>query len=273
MTCTTGGHLAFSVTKKNTQILQVNMGSAVNDPTISTSMLGITFPDWRLTMHYKSIEIIRHPEDSRVTTPEHTVEIRCEGKPVTGVVSSGGYVYLLVDCSGSMSVENKLSQAKKGSLSFARDAVAKGYRVGLIQFSISATRLCEPTREVAVLDRCLGQIELGSETHMAKGIYLAHEQLAGMAGARAIVVVTDGIPNGPGDPQASLQAGKEAKRDGIDILTIGTDDANAAFLKKLASRADLGMKVTRERFEQAIASSAKLLPSSTQTRIGEKAGQ
>ena len=96
---------------------------------------------------------------------------------------------------------------------------------------------------------------------MAEGIRLAHMRLQPRTGAKAIIVITDGQPNAPGDPIATLNAGDAAKKDGIDIITIGTDQADQWFLKKLASRADLGMKVSTEDLQETIIHSTQLLSS------------
>jgi Mg-chelatase subunit ChlD len=213
-------------------------------------------------------EIVRHSKDDRIAISQRWIEIRREGKPVR-MTTDTGYVYLVVDCSGSMAGD-KLNQAKKGALRFAKDALAKGYLTGLIQFDSSAVHLCEPQREISVLDQYLKTMEAGDETHVAKAIHLAHERLKDRTGARVMVIVTDGMPNGPGDPEASLKAGENAKKNGIDIITIGTDDADQKFLKKLASRTELGMKVSKEELEQSIASSAKMLPSKTDQNLIRK---
>ena len=181
------------------------------------------------------------------------------GRTTVSRTAGIGYAYLVVDCSGSMAGD-KLHQAEKGALNFAKDAVAKGYSVGLIQFHSSATHLCEPCKEISVLDQCVRKMQIGGSTHMAKAIHLAHQQLIDRVGTRVIVIVTDGMPNGPGDPTTSLDAGDKAKKDSIDIITIGTDDAVKAFLEKLASRPDLGIKVSREHFERGISSTVKNLP-------------
>jgi hypothetical protein len=91
-------------------------------------------------------------------------------------------------------------------------------------------------------------------------IYLSSNLLKGLSGPKAIVIVTDGMPNSPGDPQSSLKAGEIAKSQQIDIIAIGTDDAAQDFLKKLATRSELGIKVSSEKFEQSITSAVKLLP-------------
>jgi hypothetical protein len=92
---------------------------------------------------------------------------------------------------------------------------------------------------------------------MAQAIKMAHDLLKKLDTTRVILIATDGIPDNAND---ALLEGLKAKEDKIDIITIGTDDANQEFLKRLATRADLGKKVTREVFSQAISSASNLLP-------------
>ncbi len=208
---------------------------------------------------HKEIEKISPPKDTHISISQKGIEIRHEGKPVSSSSGLTGYVYLLVDCSASMEGD-KLKQAKKGALNFAKDALGKGYFTGLIRFDSSPKLICEPFKDVSNLEKRLVGLEIGDTTHMAKAINLAHELLKEMPGTRVIVVVTDGMPNGPGDPVASLNAGQNAKKNGIDIIAIGTDDADQEFLKRLASRAELGIKVPSKQLEKTITSSAKMLP-------------
>ena len=210
-----------------------------------------------MTILEKGFEVAK--QDKRVAISRGGIKIRHKGMPLSGGIAGTGFVYLVIDCSGSMQ-GNKLNQAKKGALNFAKEAKTKGYSVGLIQFHSNVTHLCEPTREIALLKRYLENIEVGDATHMAKAIELARKKLEGMKGALAMLVATDGMPNGPGDPEASLEASKRAKGKRIDIITIGTDDADQGFLQELASRTELGVKVARVQFEQAITLAAKKLP-------------
>jgi len=165
-------------------------------------------------------------------------------------------VFLLIDCSGSMS-DGKLKQAQSGALSFAADALGNGYHVGLIRFESTATILCKPTRDLAGLRRRIQSLATGGSTDMTHALQLAFEDLSATVGTRAIVVVTDGMPDKPG---TALETARQAKGNGIDIIAIGTDDADKDFLGKLASRSDLMVKVSRELLGQSIASAAKLLP-------------
>jgi molecular chaperone DnaK len=168
-----------------------------------------------------------------------------------------GQAYFLIDCSTSM-IGYKIEEAKEGIIDFARDAINKGYNLGLIEFASSVTILCKPGKDIAMLKDCLKTIRANGGTNMTEAIKTAHEALKSYKGDRAIVIATDGQPDKVG---SALSAGQAAKSDGIDIITIGTDDADQDFLKKLATRAELGKKVASADFAQGIASAAQLLPS------------
>ena len=206
----------------------------------------------------KDIKKISHAQDAHAAISQKRIEISHKGEPVRGTTTAG-CVYLLVDRSASME-GNKLKQAKKGALNFAKEALAKDYYTGLIQFDSSAKLVCEPYSNLSLLEKGLAKLENGDNTHIAKAINLAQSLLKSISGNRIIVIVTDGMPNGPGDPQSSLKAGEDAKRNGIDIIAIGTDDADEGFLKRLASRSQLGVKIESSHLEETITDSANLLP-------------
>ena len=212
-------------------------------------------------MSDKDIEI-NSSSNYGIAISSHSIEIQHKGKPVISALAEVGFAYLVIDCSGSMAGD-KLNQAQKGALHFAKEALSKNYSTGLIQFDSYPNHLSEPTREISILKQCLERMVAGGSTNMAAAIRIAHRKLAKKTGSRAMVIVTDGMPDNVAD---SLKAGIEAKKDNIDIITIGTDDANQEFLKKLSSRSELGVKVSREQFEQGIASSAKMLRVSTSAR-------
>jgi hypothetical protein len=65
----------------------------------------------------------------------------------------------------------------------------------------------------------------------------------------------------PDSRDAALDAANRAKRANIDIMTIGTDDADRSFLEEIATRKELAAKVARAQLEQGIVSMARLLPS------------
>ncbi len=207
-------------------------------------------------MTNQNSDITRRPDDTRVSVSSRGIEIKRQGRPVGGEVGGSGWVYLAIDCSASMAGD-KLTQAKRGAIDFFPEARQKGYAVGLVSFETAATHICEPQRDLAVIRLYVDKLERGISTDMAGGIQLATDKLQGRSGARAIVVVTDGIPDSEKD---ALAAAREAKNGGIDIITIGTDDADHDFLKRLATRNDLSVMVPSNDLGQGIASTAKMLP-------------
>lgn len=206
----------------------------------------------------KDIQSASDSKDTHVVVSKRGIEIAHRGEPVTFSATTG-YVYLLVDRSASMK-GRKLDQAKKGALEFGKDALRKGYLTGLVQFDSAAQLVCEPYKDTSVLAKELRRLQVGDTTHMAEAVNLAHRLLKDLSGNRVMVIVTDGMPNGPGDPESTLRAGESAKRNGIDIVAIGTDDADQGFLKRLASRSELGMKVPSKDLEKTITDSARMLP-------------
>lgn len=168
-------------------------------------------------------------------------------------------VYLLLDISASMD-EAKLRQAKDGGLSFAEDAIGKGYAVGIVHFSSWASVRTNPTTSLPPIRSGLSEVGLQATTNMAAAINLAGSKLADRQGPRAIVLVTDGYPD---SADSALAAAREAKRHDITIIAIGTHDADDDFLKKLATASGLATTVADSELEVAISSAARLLPART----------
>jgi Mg-chelatase subunit ChlD len=177
----------------------------------------------------------------------------------SSVATTQNTVFLLLDVSQSMD-EPKLRQARAGSVSFAEDAVGKGYRVGVIQFSTFARLRVEPTTNRRTIEKGLSHVGLQMTTNMAAAIELATSLLDRMEGQRAMVLVTDGYPD---DASAALEAAERAKRQGITIIAIGTDDADRNLLKKLASASELATTVPDRDLGVTIAKAALLLPAKT----------
>jgi Mg-chelatase subunit ChlD len=154
---------------------------------------------------------------------------------------------------------DKIIQAKDGASGFVKDALLKGYSTGLIRFASFATHILEPLHKEHPIKEGLSKLTAGGSTNMADGIRLATEKLIDWDArdARVICIVTDGEPD---DRNATLQFADEAKQRGIDIITIGTNDADQEFLKKIASRTSLAITVDKNLLKSGIISAAKLLP-------------
>jgi Mg-chelatase subunit ChlD len=178
------------------------------------------------------------------------------GKTEPLPVPARSWAFLLIDCSSSMS-GSKITQATEGALAFAGDALKKQYSIGLIAFASEAEILCRAEDDLSIIASKAQRLTAAGSTNMTDGIERAAAELEATAGVRAIVIVTDGVPD---DKPTALRAAKRAKEAGIDIIAIGTDDADQAFLQQIASRSELAVKVPRAELQSGVAGAAKLLP-------------
>jgi len=149
---------------------------------------------------------------------------------------SSGICYLLLDHSGSMNEKQKLQQAKTGAKDFASRAVKKGYSVGLIKFSTQAMLVCKPTKNISDISSLVDGIKTEASTNMAQAIQIARKKLTKDNCQRAIVLVTDGIPDSKDETFSEIAQVKEM---GIDVITIGTKPADEDFLRLIATRKEL----------------------------------
>ena len=102
---------------------------------------------------------------------------------------------------------------------------------------------------------------------MASGIFVAYTTLQQAPGEKAMVVISDGLPD---DEEKAINAAKSAKLLSVRIITIGIPGANEAFLKKIASASDLATVTEIEKLGDAMEKAVKLLPP---TRNVTKKGQ
>lgn len=162
-------------------------------------------------------------------------------------------VLLLMDTSGSMQ-GSKFTQAKSGAEDFTRSAIGKGYSTALAIFADRAAMVCDPTSDVAHFTSKLARLSLGivgHSTDLAAGLILA----AKFPSLAATVIVTDGQTS----QSPALKAATILKDRGTQIICIGTDDADRAFLEKLATSANLATHVSAGSLRSAIGDASRLL--------------
>ena len=161
---------------------------------------------------------------------------------------------LLIDTSGSMAGA-KIEQAKRGAIDFAHSATRKRYATALAIFADRAAMVCDPSIDAAEFTRKIDRLQVGlvgGTTDLAAGLDLAGQ----FRELSAVVIVTDGQTN---NNAAALAAGARLKSRGVDIICIGTDDADSEFLKRLATRADLALHVAAQELRSAITGASRLL--------------
>jgi Mg-chelatase subunit ChlD len=129
---------------------------------------------------------------------------------------------------------------------------------GLIQFNSEADHICDPNNRIDIIKEKINMLASGGETDMAQGLRLAYEKIKELKGnKKVIVLVTDGEPS---SEQLAIEEAQNIKENKIDIITIGTEDANNELLKKIASCLDLSMVVADDALGESIELSAEKLP-------------
>lgn len=162
---------------------------------------------------------------------------------------------LLLDTSESMRDLNRFAQSVNGAEKFAAAALQKRYHSGLIVFGDSARLMTPPIGDLKVFGDFLKSTwvgMLGSSTNMAQAFALASD----VPETSAVVVVTDGQPT---DAEGALYHAGKLRERGVDIIAIGTDDADRNFLARIATRQDLALHVGSNQLQQAISDSSRLL--------------
>jgi Mg-chelatase subunit ChlD len=209
------------------------------------------------------IQISRQSSNKEISIVGGAIKIAASEEPITSsFVVNWGRIFMILDCSRSMKGK-KLEQARQGIVDFAKDALKKEYKVGIIKFSDRAEHLCESTGDIEILKNSIKDLRASGGTNLTAAIKIAHEKLKDFSNStRVMVVATDGMPD---NVKSSLVAANAARDEGIEIITIGSDDADKEFLKMLASRSELSTKVSSDMFAQAITNASLLLMSPKRT--------
>lgn len=163
-------------------------------------------------------------------------------------------VLLLIDTSGSMAGP-KIEQAKGGAIDFAYSAIAKSYATALAIFADRAAIVCDPTLDAGHFTNKVAKLKtglVGGSTDLAAGLILASK----FRDLAAVVIVTDGQSN---DNDSALRVAAELKTRSIDLICIGTEDADSDFLKLLATRSDLATHVQSSSLRSAITDASRFL--------------
>jgi molecular chaperone DnaK len=178
----------------------------------------------RDTRHALDMTVEPVPDDlSWLGLAPRAAEVEAPPEPVR--------VYLLIDVSASMTGE-PLLQAQNAAREFLDKCDFTAAEVGLISFSETIILQAEATENPRKVVAAINRLEPETTTNLSDALRLASERLAARDRTRYIVILTDGYPDAPED--AVAQAGS-ARDQGIEIVAIGTGDADREYLRRLAS--------------------------------------
>jgi magnesium chelatase subunit D len=145
----------------------------------------------------------------------------------------GNLVVFVVDASGSMAAEKRMTATKGAILSLLLDAYQRRDRVGMVVFRKNTAELVlPPTNSVEMAQKCLAKLPTGGRTPMAHGLTLGLEVVRDCMkrdkeAIPLMVLVSDGRANVPlngGDPVEEAKAvAREINSGGIQSIAIDTE--------------------------------------------------
>jgi len=113
----------------------------------------------------------------------------------------GNLIMFVVDSSGSMAAQERMTATKGAVLSLLLDAYQRRDRVGMVVFRKDTAELVlPPTNSVELAQKCLTQLPTGGRTPMAHGLKLGMETIKGCLkrdrdAVPLLVLVSDGRAN------------------------------------------------------------------------------
>jgi magnesium chelatase subunit D len=145
----------------------------------------------------------------------------------------GNLIMFVVDASGSMAAEERMTATKGAILSLLLDAYQRRDRVGLVAFrKQQAELILPPTSSVELAQRCLSKLPTGGRTPMAHGLMLGMKTIRDYMkrdkeAIPLLALVSDGRANvnlHGGDPvEEAKTIAREIKSAGITSLGIDTE--------------------------------------------------
>jgi molecular chaperone DnaK len=155
--------------------------------------------------------------------PQHQKSVQTEAELIR--------VFLLIDVSASMTGQ-PLIEAQTAAEEFLSKCDFTTMEVGLISFSSMVTLQSAATSNVRRLHAAVNRIEAQGSTNLTDALEMARGQLVAVDRKRYIVILTDGYPDAA---ESAVEQAMAAQKQGIEIVAIGTGDADRDYLRRLAS--------------------------------------
>jgi Mg-chelatase subunit ChlD len=140
-------------------------------------------------------------------------------------------VLLLIDVSASMTGQ-PLDEAQTAAREFLSKCDLTTMEVGLISFSTVVALQAAATSNARRIQAAIHRLEAEGSTNLTDALEMARGQLAAADRKRYVVILTDGYADAPASAVEQAQA---ARQQGIEIVAIGTGDADRDYLRRLAS--------------------------------------
>ena len=181
-------------------------------------------------------------DPATIQVAENGVSMQPSSVSGSGAGDAGTLTTMLVmDISGSMDKNNKLTAAKDAAKAYVAQ-MRPGDQAGLITFDTQTYYVQSVTTDTAVLTSAIDGLQTGSDTAMYNALIEAEKALEGISGRKTIIALTDGLDNRSQSTADNVIEGIGPS--GLTISTIGFGDASTASqsgldeaaLKSLAER-------------------------------------
>jgi molecular chaperone DnaK len=152
-------------------------------------------------------------------------------RPAAGGEAELIRVFLLIDVSASMT-GGPLVEAQTAAGEFLSKCDFTTMEVGLISFSSLVALQSAATSNVRRLYAAVNRLEAQGSTNLTDALEMARGQLVATDRKRYVVILTDGFPDAA---ESAVEQAMAARKQGIEIVAIGTGDADRDYLRRLAS--------------------------------------
>ena len=140
-------------------------------------------------------------------------------------------VFLLIDVSSSMTGQ-PLIEAQTAAREFLSKCDLTTMEVGLISCSTLVALQSPATSNLRRLHAAVHRLEAEGSTNLTDALEMARGQLVAGDRKRYIVLLTDGYPDAP---ESAIEQATGARQQEIEVVAIGTGDADRDYLRRLAS--------------------------------------
>jgi Ca-activated chloride channel family protein len=174
-------------------------------------------------------------------------------------------ICLLIDASGSMTNEgiDKLREVKRAAAGFVERRRGSLDLIAVVGFGSQPHRLAGLITDQGELKRAIQQVYDGGSTAMDAALNAAVSTLDnlppewhGVQLQRSVLLFTDGKPD---NPSTTLAAARGCRERNIQLVAIGTGDADAGYLGELSGNAKLVFHCETGGFDEAFQAAEKVI--------------
>ena len=176
-----------------------------------------------VTVYVSIVDVSGNPsptDPTRISLSENGTLVTTENIQGMGSVQKLTTL-LVIDVSGSMALESKLTGAQEAANLFI-DRMRTGDETGILAFNIQATLAAPITSDTAQLKTAVSGLTPQENTALYDALIQAEDILAPVEGRKAIIALTDGLDNRSAHKPADVISNIAAS--GLSISIIGLGD-------------------------------------------------